>query len=329
VKRREFVALIGGAMALPARLFAQQAAKMRRIGVLAVGVSTAEQQQMAMLHFSALLRRAGYEEGQNLTVEWRFAEGDVTRLPALADELVRLHVEVIVASFNQSIAVAKRATRTIPVVMLNAISPVEQGFIDSLGRPGGNITGTAWSSPETMGKILQVLKEAAPRATRVAILGNPAGVPGEKNYMAAAQQAGSKLGMSIQFFEATRPEEIAPALERVAAAKSQALFAAVDTILISRLREIAEFALKKKMFSISTAPPFVDVGGLLYYGPDFNELAERTISYVVRILAGAKPADLPVELPSRYQLIINKKTAAAIGHKIPPTLLLRADRVIE
>ena len=328
MNRRGFVALIGGALAAPLAR-AQQPAKMRRIGVLAVGVSSAEQQQWAQLYFLKLLREAGYEDGRNAIVEWRYAEGDVKRLPALADELVRLNVEVIVASFNQSIAAAKSVTRTVPVVMLNAISPVEQGFVDSLGRPGGNITGTAWSSPETMGKILEVLKEAAPRTTRVAILGNPGGVPGEKGYMAAALQAGSKLGMSIQFFEATRPEEIGPALEKVAASKSQALFAAVDTILLAGLRDIATFAQKRKLPSISTAATFVDVGGLLYYGPDLNELAVRTVSYVTRILAGAKPADLPVELPSKYQLIINKKTASAIGHKIPPSLLVRADRVIE
>ena len=327
MKRRRFVALIGGALAAPL-VRAQQAAKLRRIGVLAVGVSTAEQQQWAQLVFLKLLREAGYEDGRNAIVEWRFAEGDVTRLPALAEELIRLNVEVIVASFNQSIAAAKRATRAIPVVMLNAVSPVEAGFVDSLSRPGGNITGTAWSSPETMGKILEVLKEAGPRTTRVAILANP-GVAGESVYRAAALQAGSKLGLSIQYFDATRPEELAPALERVAASKAQALFAAVDTILLSGLREIAEFARKRKMLSISTAATFVDVGGLLYYGPELNELAERTISFVTRILAGAKPAELPVELPSKYQLIIDKKTATAIGHKIPPTMLLRADRVIE
>lgn len=327
MERRRFVAAIGGALAAPL-VRAQQPAKLRRIGVLAVGVSNAEQQQWAQLYFLKLLREAGYEDGRNATVEWRFAEGDVSRLPALASELVRLNVEVMVASFNQSVAAAKRATRTIPVVMLNAVSPVEQGFIESLARPGGNITGTAWSSPETVGKILQVLKEAAPRTARLAILGNP-DFSGDKSHISAATQAGTTLGMSVQYFDARRPEDIGPALEKIAASKPQALFAAVDTILISRLREIAEFALKKKMVSISTAATFVDVGGLLYYGPDLNELGERTMSYVVRILGGARPADLPVELPSKYTLIVNRKTAGAIGHKIPPSFLLRADRVIE
>ena len=327
MNRRRFVAMIGGVLAAPLAR-GQAPARMRRIGVLAVGVSSAEQQQMGKLIFLKMLRDVGFEEGRNLEVEWRFAEGDVTRLPALADDLVRLKVEVIVASFNQSIAAAKRATRSIPVVMLNAVSPVEQGFVESLARPGGNITGTAWSSIETMGKIMQVLKEAAPRTTRLAILANPE-FPAHKDSVAAAAQVGAKLGMSVQFFEARRPEEIDSALAQIAASKSQALFAAVDTILISRLREIAEFAQKRKLPSISTASTFVDVGGLLYYGPDLDELAGRTISYVVRILGGAKPAELPVELPSKYQLIINQKTASSIGHKIPSTLLVRADRVIE
>ena len=325
--RRRFVAMIGGALAAPLAR-GQAPAKVRRVGVLAVGVSSAEQQQMGKLIFLKMLRDAGFEEGRNLEIEWRFAEGDVSRLPALADELVRLNVEVIVASFNQSIAAAKRATRTIPVIMLNAVSPVEQGFIDSLGRPGGNITGTAWSSSETLGKIMQVLKEAAPRTSRLAILVNPE-FPGHKDSVTAAPLAGARLGMGVQFFEARRPDEVGAALAQVAASKSQALFAAVDTILISRLREIAEFAQKRKLPSISTAPTFVDVGGLLYYGPDFDELGARTISYLARILGGAKPAELPVELPSKYTFIINKKTAGAIGHKIPPGVLLRADRVIE
>lgn len=324
--RRAAIGLLA-ALSLPLELLAQQQ-KVRRIGVLAVGVSTAEQQQWAQLYFLKLLRDAGYEDGRNAHVEWRYAEGDVTRLPALADELIRLNVEVIVASFNQSIAAAKRATRTIPVVMMNAVAPVQQGFIDSLGRPGGNITGTAWSSLETVGKILQVLKEAAPRTTRLAILGNP-DFSSEKDYMSVSSQAGDKLGMSVQFFAARRPDEIGPALEKIAASKAQALFAAVDTILLSGLRDIAVFAQKRKLPSISTASPFVDVGGLLYYGPELTELAERTVSYVIRILGGAKPAELPVELPSKYQLIINKKTARAIGHTIPRSMLLRADRVIE
>jgi putative ABC transport system substrate-binding protein len=326
MRRREFVVGLGAVLAAP--LARGQAGKLRRIGVLGVGVASSEQNEWARLFFLKLLRDAGYEVDQNLAVEWRHAEGDAARLPALAEELIGLKVELIVASFNQSIAVAQRATRSIPIVMLNAIAPVEQGFVASLARPGGNITGTAWSSPETMGKILEVLKEAAPRVTRLAVLGNP-NFPGERHFRAAALQAGSRLGMALEYVDAARPEDIAPALERVAASKAQALFAAFDTALLAGIRQVAEFTLKRKLISMSTAPQFVDSGGLLYYGPDINEIAARTVSYVVRILGGAHPADLPVELPSRYQMIVSQRTAKAIGHRIPPSLLARADRVIE
>jgi putative ABC transport system substrate-binding protein len=301
---------------------------LRRIGVLGVGVSSAEQVQWARLHFVALLRKSGLEEGRDIEIEWRQAEGDASRLPALAAELVNLKVELIVASFNQSIAAAMKATQTIPIVMLNAVSPVERGFVASLARPGANVTGTAWSSPETLGKILQVLKEAAPHVKRVAMLGNPS-FPGERQLMRSLLDSASKLALTAEFFEATRPEEIGPALERIGAARVQALYFATDTVLISGLRDVAEYARRKKLVSMSSAPQIVDLGGVLYYGPDFDELAERTVSYVARILAGARPADLPVELPANYRLIVSKKGAAAIGHRIPPALLARADRVIE
>jgi putative ABC transport system substrate-binding protein len=324
MKRRQFIA---AAAALAAPL-ARAQAKPRRIGILGVAVSSSEQVQWARLQFVALLRKFGLEEGRDIELEWRQAEGDAARLPGLAAELVGLKVELIVASFNQSIAAAKKATQTIPIVMLNAVSPVEQGFVASLARPGGNVTGTAWSSPETMGKILQVMKEAAPHVKRLAMLGNP-NFPGEKDHMRSSLEAGAKLGMAVEFFEATRPEEIGAALERIGAAKVQGLYFATDTALLSGLREVADYARRKKLVSMSSAPQIVDLGGVLYYGPDINELAERTVSYIPRILAGARPADLPVELPTRYRLIVSKEGAAAIGHRIPQSLLVRADQVIE
>jgi len=200
--------------------------------------------------------------------------------------------------------------------------------VQSLARPGGNITGTAWSSPETMGKILQVMREAAPRAKRLAVLGN-AHFPGDKAYKQISLDASAKLGLAVEFIHAERPEEVAQGLKQVAAAKANALFVAIDTVLLASVQEIAEFSRKRKLVSMATAPQYVNAGGLLYYGPDFQELAERTASYIPRILGGAKPGELPVELPTTYKLIINKRTAAAIGYKIPPGLLARADQVIE
>jgi putative ABC transport system substrate-binding protein len=324
IRRRELLWLMG-AMSLPLRARAQ---KKHRMGILAVGISSSEQIQMANMIFLGMLSRAGLEEGRNLEIEWRYAEGDMARLPALAEELVKLKVDLILASFNPSIAAAKGATRTIPIVMVNALAPVEQGYVASLARPGGNVTGTAWSSPETMGKIFQVIKEAAPKATRLAVLGNQA-FPGDQVYRKVGLEAAAKLGMTLEYFDARRPEDVGPALERVAAFKAQALYAAVDTVLIASLREIAEFARKRKLVSMSTASTYVDVGGLLYYGPDLMQLVERTVSYIARILNGARPADLPVELPANYKLIINKRTANAIGYKIPVGMLTRADQVIE
>jgi putative ABC transport system substrate-binding protein len=324
MRRRDFV-LASLALAAP---LARAQAKPRRIGVLAVGVSSAELQQWAQLQFVALLRKAGLEDGRDIALEWRYAEGDATRLPALAEGLVREKFELIVASFNPSIEAAMRATRTIPIVMVNAIAPVEQGYVQSFARPGGNVTGTAWSSPETMGKIVEVLKEAAPRTARLAILGNDK-FPGRQAYMEAASQAGKRLGMAVEYFGASRLEEVEAALKQVAAWKPQGLYVAFDTILIAALRQIAAFALKQKLASISTVPQFVEAGGFLYYGPDIEHLAERTASYVARILRGAKPGDLPVELPTNYRLIVSRKTAAEIGIKLPNAFLLRADRVIE
>lgn len=326
--RRGFLALISGAsaLALSERLHAQQ--RPRRVGVLALGVASAEMQQMGKLVLTGLMSRAGYDEGRNVGYEWRFAEGDAGRLPALAAELIALQPDLIIASFNPAIGAAQKATRTIPVVMLNATSPVEQGYVESLGRPGGNITGTAWSTPDMMGKIFEALREAAPNAKKVAVLGN-GDYPGERHYRAAGLSAAAKLGMTLEFFDAARPQDIGPALQRIAAWKPQALYAAFDTALLAGIRDVGEFALKRKLPALSTAPQFVDVGGLLYYGPDVEELAARTISFVTRILEGAKPAELPVELPSRYRLFVSRRTAAAIGHRVPQSLLLRADRVIE
>ncbi len=327
-RRSLLVAATGVAIARPLASLAQAPKKLRRVGWLSLTVSSSEQAHLGRLMFLEQMRRAGFEEGRNLEVEWRYAEGDRARLPALAEELVRLNVDVVVSTFNDSTAAAKRATRSIPIVMLSALSPVELGFVESLARPGGNVTGTAWSAPETAGKILEVLKDASPRAARVAILGNPA-VAGMKDYGTATERAAAALGMKVQGFSASRPAEIAPALERIAAYRPQALYVAFESVLITAVREIAEFAVRRKLPSIGNIPQFTDAGGLLYYGPDLKEIVERSFNYVIRILNGAKPAELPVELPGKYELVVNVKTAKAIGHRIPPTLLARASRVIE
>jgi putative ABC transport system substrate-binding protein len=326
-RRNSLLAVLAlGVAPLAAR--AQQPQKLRRIGVLSLGVAASENAQWARLTFASWMRTAGYEEGQNLAIEWRYAEGDVGRLPALAEELARLKVELIMASFNDAIAAAKGATSSIPIVMFNSINPVERGFAQSLARPGGNITGTAWSAPEVSGKILQVLHEAAPRAKRIALIGNTA-MPGVREYGAAAVKGASTMGMETRVFPVVRPEEMPGVLEQVAAYKPQALDVGLDTVIVPRLKEIVAFAQKHKLPAIANVSLFTDAGGMLCYGPDIRELAERTAGYVAKILGGAKAADLPIELPSKFELVVNQKAARLIGHKIPQSILARADRVIE
>ena len=327
MKRRQFLLSTAAAALVTGLARAQQPQKIRRIGVLSLSVGNSEQAHYGRLLFEAGLRRAGFEEGRNLSIDWRYADGDAGRLPLLAEELVRLNVEVIMASFNDAIAAAQRATRTIPIVMFNSLNPVEQGFVQSLARPGGNITGTAWGSPEVAGKILEVLKEAVPKARRVALIGHST-PRGTQEYLAGIAKAAGKLGIEAHFVGVERPEDIAKALEQVAAARPQALYVALDTVLMSGQREIISFALKRKLPTIANAPQFVDGGGLLYYGPDIAELGERTIDHMARILAGAKPADLPVELPSKFELVVNLRTAKTLGITIPQTLLVRANRVV-
>ncbi|HEY6823804.1 MAG TPA: ABC transporter substrate-binding protein [Steroidobacteraceae bacterium] len=291
-------------------------------------MGTSERAQWARLLFAASMREAGFEEGRNLAIDWRYADGDVSRLPALAAELARLNVDLIMASFNDAIAAAKKATGTIPIVMFNSANPVEQGFVQSLARPGGNLTGTAWSAPEVAAKILQVLHEAAPRARRVALIGNTS-MPGVHDYGISAAKGAGAMGIETRVFPLLRPEEMPRVLEQVAAYKAQALDIGIDTLLASRLEDIVEFANKHKLPAIANVSLFTDVGGMLCYGPDIKELADRTAGYVTRILRGAKPADLPVELPSKFELVVNQKAARLIGHRIPQSLLARADRVIE
>jgi len=331
VDRRAFLGAVAGSVLLAAPLAAeaQQAGKVRRIGFLSLDAAGSEtgQQQQRLLRES--LRRIGLDEGANLLIEWRFADGKRERLLTLAKELVHLNVELILAAAsNEAIAAARQATRTIPIVMHLANLPVESGFVESLARPGGNVTGTTWVSVETSNKQFQILKEAVPGATRVVNLWNPT-MPEASIYRTWNERAAGMLGLTLQFVDASRPEDVTPALGRVAASRPDVLYVATDPVIRSRLREIVDFTLERKLPSMGAGFIFVRSGGLLYYGPDIPDTWDRTVSYVDRILRGARPMDLAVEEPTKYRLVINLKTAKALGLSIPPSLLQRADQVIE
>lgn len=329
MKRRNLIGIAFATLVAPSMLYAQSAQGVRRIGFLSAEAENSGAGRSQKQRWRDALRRVGYEEGRNLSIEWRWAEGKLERLPALAAELVRLKVDVIVApGSNEAAAAAKRATRVIPIVMHAVTTPVESDLIDSLARPGGNVTGTAWASVEIVEKLLQILREAMPGATRIAVMRNPT-TRDARLYMDAYERAASALGMTLEYFFITRPEEVAAALDRIATSRPDALFVAGNPVIAPRYPDIVAFVVRQRLFSVGTSGRFVEEGGLLCYEPDIVDLIGRAASYVERILRGAKPPDLPVELPTKYQLIINAKTARAIGYKIPPGLLARADRVIE
>ena len=301
---------------------------MRRIGFLSAGQAGSPGAQRATQQLRDSLRRKGYDEGGNIVIERRFAEGNAERLPALAEELLSLKVELIVAVLNPAIAAAKRATRTVPIVMHVGADPVENGYVESLARPGGNITGTTWTGPESAGKILQILKDAKPGAVRIATLWNST-FPSAEAWKRESDRAASRLSVSVQYFDVTRTEELVVALDRIAALRPDALVAWGDHINIARAREIAAFAIERKLVLISNSPRHTEEGGLISYAPDLSALFDRTASFVDRILRGATPAELPVEQPATLELIVNARTASAIGLRFSPALLLQATRVLE
>lgn len=325
--RRKFLLATGGLLASPLSR-GQQAVKVRRIGFLSPEVAESEPGRRNQRLLRESLQRVGYEEGKNLVIEWRFAEGRYDQLDELAKDLVRRDVELIVAFANPPVVAAKRASLTLPVVMFIGVLPVETGLVQSLVRPGGNVTGTVWTSPEMPGKVVQILKEAVPGAVRIATLRTPSVV--NQVYEVEAARAATMLGLTQQFFDVGRPEDLPEALKRVAAYRPDALHVQYDPAVLGRvLREIASFAIEHKLVSIGSARAVVNTGALFYYGPVASDLADQTAGYVDRILRGAKPAELPIQMPRKYEFVINAKTARAIGYKIPLAIAQRADEVIE
>jgi putative ABC transport system substrate-binding protein len=328
MERRTFMAVVsGGLLAAPLAATAQQTGKVYRIGYLSGGSSTLTHLIDA---FRQGLRELGWVEGQNIVIDYRFAEGRYDRLPDLAAELVRLKVDVIVASPSPPAAAAKNATGTIPIVMIGAgADPVGQGLITSLARPGGNVTGLSYSvGQEIFGKQLALLKEAVPNVRRVAVLWNPA-VPGLAPAIKDVKVAARSLGVQIQVLEARGPDDFDSAFAAMAKERPGALLVLVDSMFSFHGTRLARLAAKNRLPAAYTNRLPVEVGGLMSYGPSFSDLWRRAAGYVDKILKGAKPADLPVEQPTKFELVINLKTAKALGLTIPPALLARADEIIQ
>jgi putative ABC transport system substrate-binding protein len=274
------------------------------------------------------LKAQGYEEGRNLVIERRWSYTVNDRLGPLAQDLVRRRVDVIVAFSNGAIDAARKATRTIPIVMVYGIAPIEAGFVRSLSQPGGNITGNAFHSTETATKAFDLLADAFPRAKRAAMLGFNVDRPGHGAYSTVLARLAKQRGMQFQSVGVAREEDLRDALLRVKAGSPDVLLVAND-VAFDVDKVIAEFAINQKIPTVGMIPGWVDSGGLMYFGPDEDEPIERTPRYVVRLLQGAKASELPVEQPSIYHLAINARAARALGYSIPDALRLRADHVIE
>jgi len=307
---------------------AQQAASLPRIGFLAPGSLSEPRIQRYLQAFRQGLRELGYVDGQNIAIEFRWAEGKYDRLPGLAAELVRLKVNAIVAGGPPAIQAAKQATETIPIVMAAVADPVAIGFVASLARPGGNITGMSGMGSELVGKQLELLKEVVPKVSRVALLGNPAN-PNYAQLVRHAQDAARALGVRLQPLEARDPSEIDKAFAAITTERAGAVIVLADTVLLDHRTRIADHAARRRLPTVSWLIEHAEAGGLLAYGSSLSDSFRRAATYVDKILKGAKPADLPVEQPTTFELVINLKTAKALGLTIPQALLLRADRVIQ
>ena len=301
---------------------AQQPGKIARVGVLtptfAVGLEPLHQG----------FRDLGYVKGKNLAIEYRFAEGKLDRLPALAAELVALKVDVIVAVGGPSVQAAKRATETIPIVMTNAGDPVEQGFVASLARPGGNITGLSSFTTDLAGKRLELLREIILKLSRVAVLWHPDAI-GSTLAWKESQLAAREQGLQLQSLEVRGHEDLDGAFRAASKERAQALVALRSPTVAIERKRIAELAIKNRLPVIYDDIAYVEAGGLMSYGTKHADLYRRAAIYVDKILKGAKPADLPVEQPTKFELVINLKTAKQIGLTIPPNVLARADKVIK
>jgi len=329
--RRRFMAAVAGTgaalLAAPLAAEAQQAGKVPRIGWPNANQALGSWAQDAFLQG---LRDLGYVPGRNIVIEYRDAAGKLERLPALVAELVALRVDVILAGGTPQALAASQATKTIPIVFTGVGDPVATGLVTSLARPGGNLTGLSLLGPELVGKRLELLTQAVPGVSRVALLWQP-GFAGEagKDQLKEARVAARALGVQLHVVEARGPADIDRAFADMATARAGALTVWGGSMLNSERGRLADLAAKNRLPAMYPARQYVEAGGLMAYGPNAADLFRRAAAYVDKILKGAKPGDLPVEQPTKFELVINLKTAKALGLTIPPSFLARADEVIE
>ena len=328
MKRREFITIVGCAAAWPLASRAQQIGKVPRIGYLSPG--SASPGPLAYHdEFQRGLRELGYVDGRNIVVEYRFAEGKFDRLDQLAAELVGLNVDVIVSVVTQASLAAKNATSTIPIVIVSVADPVGAGLVGNLARPGANVTGTSAMTSEVIGKSLALLKQTVPTVSSVAVLWNPNNVTYQGQIMREVEIAAGKLGVELQTFGVGRPDEFDRTFAAITSARAASLLVLPDPLFSSYTAQIADLANKNRLPAMYGLREDAGAGGLLAYGPKYADLYRRAADYVDKILKGAKPADLPVEQPTKFEFIINLNTARTLGLTIPSGVLAIADEVIE
>jgi putative tryptophan/tyrosine transport system substrate-binding protein len=312
------------ALSLPAE--AQQAKKVSRIGYMSSLLPAAESTRIES--FRAGLRELGYVEGKNIAVEYRWAEGKFDRLPGIAAEFVRQKVDIIVTGGPTATRPAKQATSRIPIVMTFDSDPVGSGFVASLARPGGNITGLSSLSPEISGKQLELLKEIIPMLSRIALLGTSTN-PGNSQALRETELAAQAFGVRLQYLDILDPKDTESAFQAASKGHAEAVLMLSSPVTISQRRQVADLAVKSRLPTIYARPEFVEDGGLVTYSASIADLFRRAATYVDKILKGAKPAELPVEQPTKFEFVINLNAAKQIGLTIPPNVLARADRVIK
>jgi putative ABC transport system substrate-binding protein len=327
ITRRAFLSAVSLAiLTSPLSVEAQQAGKVWRIGYLGPTSATAAAHLVAA--FREGLRDLGYVEGQNVAIEYRWADGDVDRLPLLARELVATSIDIIVAPTPPAVRAAKNATSTIPIVMFNVADPVGSGLVADLTRPGGNVTGQTNDEPGLGEKLIALVREITPGIRSVALLRNPAN-PAAGLQLREIDTASREAGLGLQSFEARDPKEFESVFGAIKAARVGALIVRAHPMFFGQRRRLAELALTNQLPTVFERREYAEAGGLLAYGPSLVDQFRHAATYVDKILKGAKPGDLPVEQPTKFELIINLKTAKALGLKIPPSLLGRADELIQ